>query len=65
MARVEALHTMCIGNKVCVELVPEVFQLDKYGCVDIADSEVSEAMLPAVRDAVYRCPAKALLIDEG
>jgi ferredoxin len=65
VARVEALHTMCIGNKVCTELVPEVFQLDKYGCVDIPDSDVEKSMLPRVRDAVYRCPAKALLIDEG
>ena len=46
MARVEALHTMCIGNKVCVELVPEVFQLDKYGCVDIPDSEFTMPAAP-------------------
>lgn len=56
---------MCISNKVCAELVPEVFQIDRYGCVDIPDSEVAEEMVPRVREAVYRCPAKALLIDEG
>lgn len=65
MARVEAIPTMCVGHGMCTELAPEVFRLDPWGCVEIIQSEVPPELLKQARDAVYRCPAKALLIDEG
>jgi ferredoxin len=65
VARVEALHTMCVGHGICKEVAPEVFQLDKWGCVEVVQSEVPTELLERARTGVYRCPAKALLIDEG
>jgi ferredoxin len=65
VARVEALSTMCTGHGLCKRLAPEVFQLDKWGCVDVVQPEVPEEQLEQVRKAVYKCPAKALLINEG
>jgi ferredoxin len=56
---------MCVGHGVCKEVAPEVFQLDKWGCVEIAEPEVPAELLERARTGVYRCPAKALLIDEG
>jgi ferredoxin len=49
----------------CVELAPEVFQLS-YGCVDIPKPNIDATdtqLVARVRQAVYRCPAKALLIS--
>jgi ferredoxin len=65
MARVEAIHTMCLGHGMCEEIAPEVFRVDKWGCVEVLDGDVPPELVARARDAVYRCPAKALLIDEG
>ena len=63
--RVEPIGTLCVGNGMCVELAPEVFQLS-YGCVDIPKPNIDGSdteLVTRVRQAVYRCPAKALLIS--
>lgn len=65
MARVESLPTMCLGHKVCTEVAPEVFTVDKWGCVEVIENEIGEDLVPKAREAVYRCPAKALLITAG
>ncbi|MDQ1489013.1 MAG: hypothetical protein QOJ23_1527 [Actinomycetota bacterium] len=65
MARVEAIHTMCLGHGLCEEIAPEVFRVDKWGCVEVLDGDVPPELVARARNAVYRCPAKALLIDEG
>ncbi|MDQ1503319.1 MAG: hypothetical protein QOD57_1046 [Actinomycetota bacterium] len=65
MARVEAIHPMCLGHGLCEENAPEVFRVDKWGCVEVLDGDVPPELVARARNAVYRCPAKALLIDEG
>jgi ferredoxin len=65
MARVDALPTMCLGYGRCVKIAPEIFRLDKWGCVEVIEAEVPEELIERARRAVYRCPTKALLIDEG
>jgi ferredoxin len=42
-----------------------VFRVDKWGCVEVLDGDVPPELVARARNAVYRCPAKALLIDEG
>jgi len=65
MAEVEALPTMCLGHGMCVKIAPEVFRLDRWGCVEVIQKTVPDELVPRARIAVYRCPAKALLINEG
>jgi ferredoxin len=65
MARVEAIHTMCVGHGLCAEVAPELFRVDKWGCVEVVLADVPAEVVARARAAVYRCPAKALLIDEG
>ena len=63
--RVEPIGTLCVGHGMCVELAPEVFHLS-YGCVDIPKPNIDGSdteLVTRVRQAVYRCPAKALLIS--
>lgn len=67
MARIEVLPTQCIGHGRCVKIAPEVFQIH-YGCVEVREPEIDSSdadLLRRARKAVYACPAKALLIDEG
>ena len=59
------IHTRCRGNGVCAELVPEVFQMDDLGMAWVVDDDPQEELHGRVRDAVYRCPAKALMVDDA
>lgn len=64
-ARVDALPTMCVGHRMCVEIAPTVFRIDEWGCVEVIQPDVEGELVDQARQAVYRCPAKALLISNG
>jgi ferredoxin len=60
------IHTRCRGNGVCEEIAPEVFAVDDTGMAWVThEDDVPEELHDRVRDAVYRCPAKALMVDDG
>jgi len=59
------IHTRCRGNRVCEELAPEVFQVDDTGMAWVVDESPDKTQYDNVRDAVYRCPAKAIMVDDG
>jgi ferredoxin len=59
------IPTRCRGNKVCEGLVPEVFQVDEFDMAWVVDDNPPDELHDRVRDAVYRCPAKALMVDDG
>ena len=67
MARIEVLPTQCVGHGRCVKIAPEIFQL-RFGCVEVRQPVIGRddpELLKRARKAVYACPSKALLIDEG
>lgn len=59
------IHTRCRGNKLCQRIAPEVFQVDDTGMSWVVDDDPPDELHDKVRDAVYRCPAKALMVDDG
>lgn len=59
------IHTRCRGNRVCEELVPEVYEVDGTGMAWVIDDDPGPELYDKVREAVYRCPAKALMVDDG
>jgi ferredoxin len=59
------IQTRCRGNRVCEELAPDVFHVDDTDMAWVVDEEPDESLHGQVRDAVYRCPAKALMVDDG
>ena len=59
------IHTRCRGNRVCQKVAPEVFQVDDTGMAWVVDEDPDPALADQVRAAVYRCPAKALMVDDG
>ncbi len=58
-------QTRCIGSGQCVLAAPGVFdQSDDDGLGIVLSPEPSAALLPRVRDAVDRCPAQAVSLEE-
>ncbi len=61
--RVRVDQDLCIGDETCVELCPEVFEMD--GDVAVAKmEEVSEELEEACTEAAESCPAEAIIIEE-
>ncbi len=63
--RPEVIPSRCMGHRFCERICPEVFKVDDYGMAWVINEEPSPELHAKVREAVYRCPAKALLVDEG
>ena len=58
-------QTRCIGSGQCVLNAPDVFdQSDDDGLGVVLISEPSADAVPGVRDAVDRCPAQAVSLEE-
>jgi ferredoxin len=54
-------QSLCSGFGSCVEVAPEVFELDPSG---IATVRVGESPDPAVLDAAKACPMAAITVVE-
>jgi len=53
----------CQGNGVCAERAPEVFELDDGGRLTLLQADPPPDLHRAVRDAVRRCPTRALTFE--
>lgn len=59
--RVEA--DACVGAGTCVLTAPDVFDQDDDGVVVLLTDRVGPDRRGAVRDAVARCPARAIRVQ--
>ncbi|MGZ3147735.1 ferredoxin [Lentzea chajnantorensis] len=58
-------QTRCIGAGQCVLAAPDVFdQRDDDGIGVVLVPEPAAGLLPGVRDAVERCPAQVVTLQE-
>jgi ferredoxin len=64
MSRVLVDRERCVGSGVCESLVPEVFEIDDDGVLQVHREEPAPDDLDGVRDAVQSCPARALALAE-
>ena len=55
---------LCHGNIVCVEVAPEVFKINREGFGEVYTHDIPEDLQEKVREAVEKCPRKAIFIDE-
>lgn len=61
--RVRVDQGLCIGDETCVEICPEIFEMD--GNVAITKMEaVPEELEEACTEAAESCPAEAIIIQE-
>ncbi len=61
----EVVPSRCMGHKMCERIAPEVFRVDEYDMAWVINENPPPELYAKVREAVYRCPTKALLVDDG
>ncbi len=54
---------LCTGDEICVQLCPEVFEMQEDKAVVIMD-DIPEDLQDSVREAVDSCPSEAISIQE-
>ena len=65
--RVRVDDDLCIGDETCVDICPEIFEMNEEGLAitKIGDNEAVPASLEApCREAAESCPAEAIIIEE-
>lgn len=55
---------LCIGDGVCEDLCPDVFQLGDDGLAHVINENPGEELYGCIRDAVDACPTGAITIEE-
>lgn len=55
----------CSGHGRCYSLAPEYFDCDDEGFPVVLKSDLTDADVAAVGDAVANCPERAILLVEG
>jgi uncharacterized membrane protein YraQ (UPF0718 family) len=62
-AGLEIKEEYCIGCGLCVKLVPEYFEMNKNKAVVTKSPDGREA-IPAIRESIEKCPAKAISLNK-
>lgn len=65
--RVTVDEDLCIGDETCVDICPEIFEMNEEGLAITklgADEEVPESLEASCREAAESCPAEAIIIEE-
>ncbi len=60
-ARVD--RDLCVGDQTCVEICPEVFEMDDDVAV-VKLNEIPDDLVDACREAAESCPVDAIIIEE-
>ena len=61
--KVKVDKEMCSGAEICVDICPEVFEMqDDVAMVKVKD--VPEELQAKCREAVEECPTEAIIIEE-
>ena len=58
-------YAKCTGLGICESLAPEHFEVQDDGTMLVLDSEVGDADLQAVEEAVAGCPTLALRLERS
>jgi ferredoxin len=53
-------HDECIGDGVCEEICPEVFELRDDGLAYVINEEPDESLSEKIDEAIEACPAVAI-----
>lgn len=53
----------CIGCELCVEICPEIFEMEDDGLAVAKDSEIPEDLLEDAQEAEESCPTDAITIE--
>lgn len=62
--RVVVDYDLCESNAVCMQILPEVFEVRDDDFLYVLDETPSEDLRPKLEEAVRRCPKQAISIGE-
>lgn len=63
--RVVVDFDLCESNAVCMQIVPEVFEVRDDDFLYVLDETPGEELRDRVEEAVQRCPKQAISLAEG
>jgi len=55
---------LCIGDGVCEEICPEVFELRDDGLAYVIDDDPDPTLKPKIEEAIKECPTSAIYTEE-
>ncbi len=55
---------LCIGDAICAEVAPEVFEMKDDGLAHVIEESPAPELHALVREACDACPTDAITIDE-
>lgn len=62
--RVVVDYDLCESNAICMQIVPEVFEVRDDDFLYVLDEHPPEGLWDKVREAVQRCPKQAISLEE-
>jgi ferredoxin len=62
--RVQVDKELCIGCESCVDLCPEVFDMEEDVAYTKIDDDIPEDMEDTCREAAEACPTEAIIVEE-
>ncbi|MBE0428678.1 MAG: ferredoxin [Thermoleophilia bacterium] len=54
----------CLGDGICADECPEVFEMDEDGLATVINDSPDESLREAVQNAADECPAEIIIIEE-
>ena len=54
----------CIGDGICEEICPEVFELQDDGLAHVINKNPSEDLNDKIEEAIEECPTSAIVNEE-
>ncbi len=58
-------HDECIGDGICENICPEVFEVRDDGLAYVLTFEATPEILEKIEEAIDECPTSAILMEEG
>jgi len=57
-------HDECIGDGICEQICPEVFELRDDGLAYVINENPDESLYDKIEEAIEECPAVAIAWEE-
>lgn len=54
----------CLGDGICADECPEVFEISEDGLATVINAEPDESLREAVQNAADECPAEIIVVED-
>ena len=54
----------CIGDGICEEICPEVFELRDDGLAYVIEEDPDDSLSDKIEEAIEECPTSAIVLEE-